>query len=158
MKNLEKRFFADAMVGRLARWLRVLGMDVEYERDIDDDILIKRAISGDRIILTRDTLIVRRRLLKGRFFFIKNDHIEDQLREVLGRFGFEEKKFFSRCLLCNLPLDVLAKEAARGRVPVYVFKTQSSFSTCRGCGRIYWQGTQRHEMEKVIRRVCRGQR
>jgi len=148
-----QRFFCDAMLGRLAKWLRVLGMDVEYERDIDDDILIRRAIGEERLILTRDTRLVKRRLLKGRIFFVHDDHVEEQILEVTARFRPERAGFFSRCLICNLPLVAVSADSVKDRVPPYVARTQSSFSTCRRCGRIYWPGTQRVEMEKVIGRI-----
>ncbi len=158
MRAPRQRFFCDAMLGRLATWLRVFGMDVEYERDIDDEDLIGRAIKEDRLILTRDTLLVKRRILKDRAFFVHGDHFEDQLKEVVGRFGFERGRFFSRCLRCNLPLVLLPAESVKGRVPTYVFDRESHFSTCRGCGRVYWPGTHREEMEKVIERVLHGGR
>jgi len=148
-----RRFFVDAMLGRLATWLRVLGMDVQYERAIEDNVLIERAITEDRVVLTRDRLLARRRLLRGRVFLVHHDHVEDQLKEVVGRFGVEPERFFTRCVRCNAPLRALPAGAAEGRVPPYVFRTQRSFSTCPVCGRIYWQGTHREKMEKKIREM-----
>jgi len=158
MKGPCQRLFCDAMLGRLATWLRILGMDVEYERDIDDDALIKRAISEERLILTRDTLLVKRRILKGRAFFVHSDHLEEQIKELRGSFGFERERFFSRCIRCNFPLENLPVESVKGRVPAYVFNTETNFSICRGCGRIYWPGTHRKEMEKVIEGIFHGGR
>jgi len=145
-----QKFLADAMLGRLATWLRALGMDVLYERDIEDDDLIELALEGDRIVLTRDTLLVKRRSLRGRVFLVHGDRFEDQVREVSARFGIERERFFTRCLRCNVPLEAIEKKAARGRVPPYVFGPQESFSSCPECGRIYWPGTHRAQMERKI--------
>ncbi len=144
------------MLGRLALWLRTMGFDVLYERDIDDKALINRAISEERIILTRDTALVKRRILRHRFFFVHNDLLDEQLREVLGRFKPCRERFFSRCLRCNLLLTGVAKESVAGRVPPYVLRTETHFSMCKGCGRIYWPGTHTANMKKKIEGLLHG--
>lgn len=146
------------MLGRLATWLRVLGMDVLYESDIDDEVLIRRALDGERIILTRDRGIVKRRVLRGRVFFVHDDLLDDQLREVCSRFTPEQAAFFSRCLRCNLPLDGVSRESVQGSVPPYVLRTESHFSMCKGCGRIYWPGTHMGNMREKIREILHGGR
>ncbi len=148
-----RRFFVDAMLGRLATWLRILGMDARYERAIEDNVLIESAVTEDRLVLTRDRLLARRRLLRGRVFLVHHDRVEDQVKEVVERFGVDPQKFFTRCVRCNVPLRPLSAEAAEGRVPPYVFRTKRSFSACPACGRVYWQGTHRVEMEKKIREM-----
>lgn len=150
------RFFADSMLGKLARWMRVLGYDVEYEREIDDAELVRRAIKEDRIILTRDTLLVKRRRARGRSFFIESDYIGDQLKRVALRFKTGPESALTRCLRCNAILEDVTKEAVEGKVPPYVFKTQERFSICFACGRIYWAGTHKEKMLKDVERLLKG--
>ncbi len=86
---MEPKFIADAMLGKLARWLRVLGCDVEYFPLIGDAELVARASRTGRLILTRDTLLVRRRGARDNHFFVAGDHFRDQLRQVVERFGID---------------------------------------------------------------------
>ncbi len=151
-----RRFFVDAMLGRLATWLRVMGMDAAYERDIDDNVLIEKALEEDRMVLTRDTLLLKRRLLRGRVFLVHGDRFEEQTREVVEKFGADSERFFSRCLRCNVPLEHISQEDAKGRVPTYVLRTQKAFSACSVCARVYWPGTHRAEMEKKIGEILSG--
>ncbi len=144
------------MLGRLATWLRVMGMDVRYVRDIDDDLLIDLALSEARIILTRDRGLINRKKLRGKVFFVHDDHLDAQLIEVTRRFKPDRALFFSRCLRCNLPLDSAAGESIRDRVPPYVLSSQHNFATCRGCARVYWPGTHSDNMRKKIERLLHG--
>lgn len=150
------KFFADSMLGKLARWMRTIGCDVEYERFIEDDALIERAVAQDRVVLTRDTLLVRRRRLKGRYFFVESPVVAGQLRAVVERFGLDSTGFLTRCLRCNAPLERIGKELVKDRVPPYVYQTLDVFSFCPECERVYWAGTHRAEMEKEIERMLTG--
>ncbi|MCK5307848.1 MAG: Mut7-C RNAse domain-containing protein [Zetaproteobacteria bacterium] len=145
-----ERFFADAMLGRLAKWMRIIGYDVEYESSINDSELVRRALADGRIVLTRDTLLIKRRALKGNSFFISGDCYRDQLRQVLDNFAIEKSSILTRCLLCNTPLSTIPKEKAERLVPPYVYKTQASFSACMRCGRIYWAGTHREKIAEEL--------
>jgi uncharacterized protein with PIN domain len=151
-----KKFFADSMLGRLALWMRVMGYDVAYEKAIEDHTLIKRALDEGRIILTRDTLLIPRRWVRGNSLFIESDHLSEQLRQVISVYGIEKEGFLTRCLRCNILLQRIPRDKAEGRVPPYVFETQKNFSTCRGCGRIYWAGTHRVEMLREVSRIREG--
>jgi uncharacterized protein with PIN domain len=143
----EPCFIADAMLGKLARWLRVLGCDVEYFPAIDDGELVARALRSHRLILTRDTLLVRRRGARTNHFFVKGDHFRDQLRQVVERFAIDPAgRFLTRCLECNAPLTEIEKSAVGDRVPPYVFATQTEFRACPSCGKLYWAGTHRERM------------
>ncbi len=150
------RFFADSMLGKLARWMRTIGCDVEYERSIEDDALIERALREDRVVLTRDTLLVRRRKLKGRCFFVESPVVAGQLRAVAERFGLDSTGFLTRCLRCNAVLERAGKEAVKERVPPYVYRTQDEFSVCPECKRVYWAGTHREGMVREIERMLTG--
>lgn len=147
------RFIADAMLGKLARWMRTIGYDVEYERDMDDSVLVQRAIEQNRIILTRDTLLIKRRDVAGRYFFIESNEIGEQLRQVLERFKPDKGRFLMRCLRCNVELNDIEKAEVRDKVPPYVYFSQNDFSVCPMCGRIYWAGTHRERMIEDLEKL-----
>jgi hypothetical protein len=136
------KLIADAMLGSLARWLRVLGVDVAYDPALDDAALVARAVAEDRLILTRDRKLVERRLAR-RHLLIQADRLEEQLLQVVKEVGVarEAMAAHSRCLRCNTVLVPLAAEEARRRVPLYVARTQERFHTCPDCGRVYWPAT-----------------
>jgi len=140
----ETRFIADVMLGKLATWLRLLGCDVEYFPKISDDDLVERAFRTGRVILTRDTELIRRRKVRDNHFFVRVDGFQDQLRQVAERFSIVPfGRIMTRCLRCNETLMVIDRSEVRDRVPPYVFETQRDFRTCGRCGRVYWRGTHR---------------
>ncbi|KAF0219315.1 MAG: hypothetical protein FD174_2014 [Geobacteraceae bacterium] len=151
---MERKFIADTMLGKLARWLRIIGCDVEYYPDMDDAELVERAAREGRLILTRDTLLIRRRKARGNHFFVEGDHFRDQLRQVLKAFAIDPfERFLTRCLECNEPLLGIEKAAVRERVPPYVFASRETFRTCPSCDRIYWGATHRVGMAEEIARI-----
>ena len=148
---MEITFLADVMLGRLARWLRVLGYDTIYSRKTIDSILMVKAYREDRIILTRDAKLFKR-ISPERALFIHFDGFRDQVSEVVDalKMAFDPKIFLSRCLECNLPLVPLPKDEVQTKVPPYVFQTIKAFRTCPQCGRVFWSGTHIEEMRKLI--------
>ncbi len=151
------RFLADAMLGKLATWLRILGCDVAYFGDLPDGELVARALGSGRVILTRDTRLVRRRLARENHFFVTGDGWRDQLRQVVTAFGIDPAaRLFTRCVRCNERLASIDKAQAAGRVPPYVYGTQESFGVCPSCGRLYWHATHREQMEKQLREILSG--
>jgi len=142
--NLSKspQFLLDHMLGRLAKYLRFLGYDALFTKE-DDDLLISRALRENRILLTRDTGIVRRRVVKsGRIksYYIQSDDVLKQLKEVVNEFHLSKKEI-PYCTICNVRLVKRKREEIRERVPPYVYKTQKLFGECPSCHRIYWRGT-----------------
>jgi uncharacterized protein len=137
------------MVGKLARWLRVLGFDVAYSNTFQDDEIIRLAEAEDRIILTRDTGLAAR-YIRDRCLLIQDDDYKEQIRQVVQTFDLKDFKVFSRCLECNAPLHDVDKESIFEKVPPYVYLTQNRFAQCRSCGRVYWHGTHADEMQKRI--------
>lgn len=150
---MEKKFFADAMLGSLARWMRTLGYDVLYESDIDDAAILLRAASEGRVVLTRDTHLLKRRLARGRAVFIESESLSGQLKQVVSLFPIERERLLTRCLRCNALLERVEKETVKAKVPPYVFSTQNDFSTCPSCGRTYWGATHRERMLEEIKKL-----
>lgn len=145
------KFLADRMLGKLAKELRMLGYDTAYYRGEEAYPLIKLAREEDRVILTRNAKLFPKR---------PEDHIirvtevkpSLQLRELLQKkvISLKERAPFSRCLLCNFPLEEISREEAEGKVPDFIFYQQKTFSRCPQCLRIYWQGShQDHMLTKV---------
>ena len=148
-------FIADAMLGRLARWLRILGCDVLYESSISDDDLIARAIREHRIILTMDRKLTERESAKNSLL-IKSPSYKEQLKQVITHYNIDYKSgIFTRCLVCNNLLEPIEKEKIKDRVPPYVYSTQDEFDICQQCGRIYWSGTHRTKMLEMLDKILK---
>jgi uncharacterized protein with PIN domain len=151
------RFVVDAMLGRLARWLRAMGFDTLYSGPspgpAGDRRLLAIARAEDRILLTRDRMLAR--LAAARGCLIRSDRLDDQLEEAVDRLGLtaEPGRWLSRCLECNGPLAPRARDALGGRVPEHVLATQDAFVACVGCGRIYWAGSHADRMLDRLARV-----
>lgn len=137
-------FAVDRMLGRLARWLRILGHDVAYGPQLSGRALVACARREGRVLVTRDTRLVRQRDLPPHVF-VTSDHFREQLAEV-ARVVPLGGGFLGRCLECNRMLETVAKPEIRERVPPYVFATQETFQRCPRCGRIYWPATHRARM------------
>jgi uncharacterized protein with PIN domain len=153
------RFLADAMLGRLATWLRVLGYDAEYDRARDAALVARARIEG-RILLTRDTGLLRRRDLPPHLF-IRSDAVRAQLTEVLAALRLPARPAAEpRCLRCNVLLEPRSRSAVEGRVPDFVWASQERFWACPRCQRLYWPGTHRRRMaetlEDLARRMAHG--
>lgn len=148
------KFLADGMLGKLARWLRALGVDCAFCNGAPDDELVRRARQEDRVLLTRDRRLAERRLLRGRVVLVAGDDWPDQLAEVRRAFDFSaEIRPLSRCLECNTPLEAAAPAEVADLVPPYVLKTQRQFLRCAGCGRVYWAGTHRGRIQATLDRL-----
>ena len=151
-------FIADCMLGKLAKWLRVLGFDVLYASRAEDDELLRAARREGRILLTRDTgLAARARAV--RCLLVESERWEDQVLQVLDVFDLrDEAAPHTRCLACNLVLTHLAKERARNLVAPFVLEQGTAFSLCPGCGRVYWKGTHAADMDVRLERLLGGAR
>jgi hypothetical protein len=145
-----ERFVADVMVGKLARWLRVLGVDVLYDPRWTDPDLIGLARRERRVLLTRDRPLARQPGEPERVL-IESDDFRAQLRQVVSRFSLDRSgRLFTRCIECNHPLEKAPVEQVRERVPPYVWATQASFKRCHSCDKIFWGGTHRDQMIRVL--------
>lgn len=135
------KFIITKELGRLCKWLRIMGYDTSYFSEAEKRELIIKSLREERIILTRDS---KMSVYSGiRMVHIKSDFVEDQVKQVVAELGIkpDREKFFTICVICNMPLNKVKKEEIKDKVPPYVYKTQSDFMKCDICDRIYWQGT-----------------
>ena len=139
------KFIVDNNVGKLAKWLRMLGYDTISFNGSDDSRMVATALAEGRVILTRDTQIMRRRVVtKGQLkaILIKSDKPELQMRQMVQTMNLDrQSRPFTMCLECNQPLMEKSKQSVKDLVPPYVFQTQNQYMECPNCQRIYWRGT-----------------
>jgi uncharacterized protein with PIN domain len=135
---------ADAMLGRLTRWLRILGYDTAYEKVIADDVLIERALRQDRWLLTRDRRLVLRKPLRSRHTLIASDLVEGQLRQLYRDLMIDldmNQQRDYRCADCNVVLISISPEVAVPLVPPFVAQHYKMFLQCPRCRKVFWPGT-----------------
>lgn len=145
-KSDSARFIADCHLGKLAKYLRLMGVDTLYFPHIEDARLIEMANNEHRIILTRDYSLSQRK--HAPVFFLKATDIKNQLKRLINHYGLKEHTApFSRCIVCNTPLQVIEKEDIIDILPTKVKKYFDYFEYCPTCDRVYWQGDHyRHMM------------
>jgi uncharacterized protein with PIN domain len=142
------RFAADRMLMRLARWLRLAGLDVIADGSIGGAELLKRARAENRILLTRD----KRLRTATDVFLLESNDLREQLRLVLSHFAIDPiERAFTRCSRCNTALVTIARELVSRRVPPYVFASIDQFAECLGCGRIYWPETHQNRIAALLK-------
>ncbi len=146
------KLIADDMLGRLAKWLRILGFDTLYFPAIGNYDLLHRASLDGRTILTRDRKLPQKTLATP-IFLIESDHYLKQVVEVVKKLDLkiDDDKIFSLCLDCNTKLAEVPKEKAKGLVPPYVFERHSSFHQCSHCQKVFWGGSHYSNSLKALR-------
>ncbi len=150
--SMADRFLVTKELGRLCRWLRVLGYDAEYfEEDLKRIFLV--AFNQGRTIVTKDSKVPDSK--EVRIIRIKNNNLKEQIKELQNilKLKFEKNNIFIRCVECNLPVVEILKSRAKERVPPYVFKTQKSFSQCPKCKRLFWKATHFQNLKEFLRGV-----
>jgi uncharacterized protein len=145
------RFVADAHLGGLARFLRMLGFDTEHRNAFDDAEIRRLACEGSRIVLTRDRELLKCREIR-RGCYVRALKPEAQLQEVASRYGLAPRaRPFTLCLHCNLELEPLSRDAVAHRVPEKVLLLHPAFTHCPGCDRVYWPGSHYERMRARLR-------
>jgi hypothetical protein len=153
------KFLADRMLGKLAKELRMLGYDTAYYQGEDANQLIQLARQEARVILTRNTKLISKRS-EDRILRVMEDGSFLQVKELIqkGHLSLDEKNLFSRCLLCNAPLDKILREEAEGKVPDFIFHQQEAFFRCPQCQRTYWQGSHLENMQRRMEELFKGKK
>ncbi len=147
------KFILDVHLGRLAKYMRMLGFDTYYRNDLDDPEIIQRSVDEHRIILTRDRGILKNsRVTHG--YFVRSQKPSDQIQEVIRRFDLKDMfSPFSRCIACNGIITAVDKKEITHRLQPLTRKYYHSFYRCGGCGRIYWEGSHFERMAFFIRKA-----
>ena len=150
------KFVADCMLGRLAKWLKILGFDVLFFSKAEDKDLVEISRRESRILLTRDSGLIEKSKKRQNRLFVASDDWQDQVVQVLDEYGlWDEVRPNSRCIECNRAVKPLAKARARNLVTPYVLERAESFALCPACGRVFWQGSHFGDMERKIEAILK---
>jgi uncharacterized protein with PIN domain len=148
------RFVVDVNLGRLARLLRVLGFDVWWSTDADDPTLVDVSLGQQRILLTRDRGLLKRRVITHGLF-VHSQHPEEQTLEVLRRLDLRQRLApFTRCIRCNGTLAAVPKDQVMDQLEPLTRRYYQDFSRCADCGRIYWAGSHHARLVSLLERLC----
>jgi uncharacterized protein with PIN domain len=145
------RFLADEMLGSLARWLRIIGYDTVYVKDMKDSEILELASSEGRFLLTRDQQLAERAGPRG--LLITSAVLDEQLEQVAATYGLRMDEPMSRCTLCNGPLRAVTREEIGPQVPERVRASHEEFYICQNCGQVYWKGSHWERINERLRRV-----
>ena len=149
---LHERFVLDVHLGALARRMRLLGIDTAYRGQAEDPELVAQAVAEERVLLTRDRGLLRRRALPAGAL-VRGDRPDDQLVEMVQRFAPAISPF-TRCPACNGLLVPAARGEVADRLEPGTRRTYAEFSRCPGCGRVYWRGAHAARLDALLARVA----
>jgi uncharacterized protein with PIN domain len=153
------KFIVDNNAGKLVKWLRLMGYDTRFFNGTSDSYLVATALAEGRVILTRDTQIMKRRVVtRGqlRAVLLQSDEPALQMHQVIDALDLDcQFRPFTICLECNQALVARDKDEVKDLVPPYVFQTQSQFVECPTCHRIYWRGTHWQAMTKTLKKFVK---
>lgn len=145
---LSPKLLVDGMLGRLAKWLRILGYDTAYDPQLDDNELVRRARAEGRRLLTRDHELAGRPGVHS--LLIEGEQLATQMAQVRSQLGPADGDAFSRCPVCNASLVATSTQQVRNRVPPFVLRSHSRFHRCPSCDRIYWPGSHWRRMREQL--------
>ncbi len=146
----DELFFADHMLGRLSKWLRMMGFDVKYPKvDVSDTDIIALCEKEGRILLTRDHELYTR---YPRSILIKSGNFKDQAVQFISSFHPSEERYFTRCPECNGVLDKLDNPSEYLKIPETVRTRRMEVWECCQCGKVYWKGTHYDRILEQIRK------
>ncbi|HEX6222679.1 MAG TPA: Mut7-C RNAse domain-containing protein [Acidimicrobiia bacterium] len=147
------RFVADNHLGRLARYLRLLGLDTTYENHWDDPELVRISTGDRRILLTRDVELLKHGALTHGYY-VRATYPREQVKEVVRRFHLEGQLTpFTRCMTCNGALVPVPKEEVTDDVPRRTRRNVDDFVRCTICGKVYWEGSHHPELRRIVASV-----
>jgi uncharacterized protein with PIN domain len=153
----EPRFVLDVHLGRLAAYLRMLGLDAAYRNCAADPELVRQSVDERRILLTRDRALLKHSALTHGYW-LRETGSRHQVAEVVRRFDLARRiQPFTRCMACNEPLRLVVREEVRGRVPPRIAEIHDDFLQCPGCCRVYWRGTHYERMRRWIEELIAEQ-
>ena len=152
MNDASLKLLADCMLGRLAKWLRLLGYDTAYENNATDHELARRARAEKRVLLTRDRELARRRGLET--LLITSEDLEEQVEEIREALGPPPDPSLTRCSVCNGLLEEVSRADIADEVAPYIRRTHRDFFRCTGCDRVYWRGSHVEGMEEELERFA----
>jgi|SRR5659263_189301 len=152
------KFISDRMLGRLSRWLRIFGYDTLEIRkqENEDDVLLDLAEKEDRILISRDSLLIRRAIRKGiRAYLVRSSEIMEQLREMRLEFLLDLEPEMERCTLCNSiirKIESFEMDILKTKEYVYLERLEkdTEFWLCDNCGQVYWKGTHWKNIKESI--------
>ena len=149
-------FAADRTLGKLVKWMRILGFDTICELEISSKSFFDN-LEDTRILLTR-TKKIQEKFSTYRTVFITSNFLVEQLKQVVNQIGINlaDTRPFSRCIHCNLPIGEVNKDDVYGLVPDYIWETQETFNRCGHCERIYWPGSHAENSKEVIKRIFKS--
>ena len=154
MSEGRKKFIADVMLGRLARWLRLFGYDTLYSSAAQDSEILVEALITGRVLLTRDVELAK--TAGAAAYLVRANDLWGQLREVVAHFGLETKVKLIICPVCNGKIVPVRKQEIESKVPRYTYLTHERFWRCENCGKIYWRGSHISLAEKDIQKFLGG--
>ena len=150
----EPIFFVDAMLGNIAKKLRLMGYDSKYFSDIDDDELIQSAKKDERIIISKDEDLIRKSKKYGmQSIFVKNTEEIEQLRDIIKKINLkiiEINGDRARCSNCNSKTIVVDKKNILQKIPSKVLEYNDKFWECKSCNQIFWEGTHIKNLQKFV--------
>ena len=150
----KRAFVADAMLGKLARWLRLLGFDCVHDPEITDEGIVRLAVSDGRTLLTRDRSLPEEWWIPD-IYLVNEEELRGQLVEVIQRFDLAASiRALTRCNACNRSLTAVSRSEVSGRVPARVLEEHDDFSECRACGRVYWEGSHAARVRAVANELA----
>ena len=145
------RFVNDVHLGKLSRYMRLCGFDTVYNKEFNDQDIINQALTGNRVILTRDQGLLRnKKVTHG--YCIRSQHTEEQLKEVISRFDLKKRITpFTRCMICNELLIDTTKQEILCRIQPLTRRYYRKFKICPSCDRIYWNGSHYNRMRSYLK-------
>jgi uncharacterized protein with PIN domain len=147
-------FICDRTLGRLTKWLRILGFEALFLKTVDDDKLLEKVSKmKESIFITRNMNIYNKIGIKNKYF-LKTDDFREQLREISKFFpGKWADNLFTRCVICGNHLDTVDKIRIMESVPEYVFETSELFKICSACDKVYWEGTHLKRINSELKTI-----